>query len=147
MAKFTDASGRDWDLQLTVDSIRRVRGDLGFDLAKLFTPERLGELGDDVVLQVDVLAALTVDQRTQRGVSNQDFAAGMRGQPLEDAMNALTEAAVDFLPRSRAQVMTRVKNRAMELQTAMLAAVVERVEALTIEDLRRQTSFGAKSSD
>ena len=147
MPNFSDASGCTWEVTLTVEQIRRVRQSLGYDLAKLFTPERLGELGEDVVLQVDVLAELTAEQRKLRGVSDAEFGAAMRGQVLEDAIEALLEAAVDFLPRSRGEVMTRVKAKAAELQGAMLQTMLAQVDALTIEDLRQSSRYGERSSE
>lgn len=148
MRTFVDKQNRTWRLELDAGTIKRVRTETGFDLAKMYTPERLGELAEDVVLLVDVLASLVAPQITAAGISGPEFAQGITGDVFDQAVAALLDAGADFLPSTRAEPLRKMTAKAREVETRAVQMVSERIDSLTVEDLlgRLPNNFGASST-
>lgn len=100
MEKWTDPTGSDWLLKITVADVRRIRDCTGFDLSKMFTEGCPGidELFDDIVLVVDVLFCLCESQAEKRNIDGEQFAKLMYGDWLSSACEALMRAIVNFFP-------------------------------------------------
>ena len=100
---FKDAGGRDWTVEVTVASIRRVRALLKIDLLALvkegFKP--LAELLSDPCALVDVLYVLCKVEADARQVSDEDFGRLMAGDVLEAATDAFLGSFADFFPDAR----------------------------------------------
>lgn len=143
MASFRDRAGREWQLTLSVAAMRAVKMQTGFDLARMFTPEAMTALADDPGLMVDVLWVLVAEQRP-KDMAEEDFAAVFDGDALEAAEEALTAAAIDFLPRSRRALMSSVRDKAQEITRARMELVQSRLAELTLDDLLPPQSSGPK---
>lgn len=107
-----DQAGNAWQITLDIDVMRRVRAATGYDLARLFTPEGMEGLAADPVLLCDVVWQCVKPMADAKNVSHADFIKGMRGQAIENAASALVQAAIDFLPPSRAALLTRLRDQA-----------------------------------
>lgn len=108
MARFTDTSGRSWDVRIDVNAIRRVRSAFGLDLAKILaSPDALAALYSDVVQLIDVIYTICKPQATTLGVSDIDFGEGLCGDVLGGAIEAFEQAAIEFLPESRRRTLLR----------------------------------------
>lgn len=130
MAKFTDREGREWSLSITVGDLKPLR-EFGFDLGKITgSGKLLGEVlfGEPEKL-VAVLFHLCERQADQRGVGPEDFAKGIDGSTLEQAGEAMVEAAIDFFPRSR--VAREWKGRMKSLLATMDDMLVERISSVS----------------
>lgn len=134
MRSFKDGQGRDWTIEVTIDSIKRVRDLAKVDLYSLFTTEAQ-RLFSDPVLLVDALYVLCHDQVSSRQMSDIDFGKLFAGDVLEQAAGALLEATVDFFPESRRRILraTIDKSQAMGLQLQERA--METIEAITIAQI------------
>jgi hypothetical protein len=128
-AKFSDQLGREWVLEVTVPAIRKVRAATGYDLARMFTPERLGELTADVLRLVDVLAELCREQFERAGLTKDDFEAGLVGDAFERALDALMAAGSDFLPLAQAEIVRGLWAKTRQAATAMEQAALATIEA------------------
>jgi hypothetical protein len=134
MAMFQDSQGGNWSLIVTVDAIRRVRHETGYDLAAIFTAEGMTKLSD-VVLLVDVLCSLVGGQLAARGLTAAKFGELFDGETLERATNALLAASVDFLPSGRREVIRQLWSKADEVATAATELVGAEIAGLTPERL------------
>lgn len=135
MAEFTDESGRQWQLRIDVNTIRRVRQETGYDLAVMFSAEGLDKLLADVVCLVDVLESLCRGQIETRKLTAEDFAAGLYGAAIESAVNALVEAGIDFLPPARQAAVRQMWAKLLELGRAQEAKVLERLASLDLQTI------------
>ncbi len=112
MSKFTDARGRDWVIVVTVGTIKKVREHLSLDLADL-SQATMDRLATDPCLLVDTLWLIVEADATQRKVSQEGFAEGLVGDPIDLAVSALLGALVDFFPERR-RCLLRETMKAMD---------------------------------
>jgi hypothetical protein len=126
-AEFEDATGRQWNIKITVDDIKRVRRMLGTDILEGGTEKMLARLTSDVVLLCDVIYVLCKPQADAREVSDEDFGRALYGDALDRATEAFLEALTNFIPSRRRKVLRRIRKRADE--------IVEKLEELTEMEL------------
>lgn len=102
MRRFTDNTGRSWVVAVTVDSVRRVRAAIDFDLMRLIDDKRqLARIVRDPVLLCDVLYVVCKPQADEQNVSDEDFGRAMAGDAIEHATEQLLNSLVDFCPSPR----------------------------------------------
>ena len=105
MPKFTDADGREWRVDVTLEEIKQVRADLEIDLLDVGSKELFARLVNDPVLIVDVLYVVLRKEADARSLDAVGFARGLRGDAVDDASRALLEALVAFFPKRRRAVL------------------------------------------
>lgn len=105
MPWFTDADYRTWNVELTLDEIKRVRSQLDVDLLDVGNETLFARLVQDPELIVDVLHVVLGPQCDDQRLDAVAFARGLRGDALDAASQALLEALVDFFPRRRREVL------------------------------------------
>lgn len=104
MQRFTDATGREWPVEINFSTLRRVK-----DLAKLdlLDPEQLKTLGSDLLVMPNVLFATVKPVADQCAVGDEafadllvpvfDVAVGCFFQELEDFFRRLGRTALATL--------------------------------------------------
>jgi len=100
---FKDNTGREWHVELTIASVKRVRRLVGFDLLGDSLAEAMEKLARDPVLLVDVLFAAVQPEAEKAGVTDEQFGESLGGDSLEHATDAFMDALVLFCqnPRER----------------------------------------------
>ena len=151
MKTFTDNKGRTWEIEVTVATVKRVRGLCKVDLNSIVELDRnnrpsaelLERLSSDPVLLVDVLYAVCKSQADKLGVSDMDFGEAMAGDAIEHATTALLEEIIDFFPEGKRLVMQKIlsasrrfseaarKKLETELNSGFESRVVSTLEQLT----------------
>ena len=131
MATFTDKVGRVWTVEISVDTVKRVRTVLDIDLLSIADRESdvLEKLLDDPVMLCNVLFVVVEPQAKEAGVSDEDFGRSLFGDVLDDATKAFLMGLADFFPRRR-----------RELLKAALSKVDEVVDRLSDLAEKRLTS-------
>lgn len=130
MREFTDATGNVWPLAITAGTVKRVQDLLAVDIGQPLagpTPW-ITRFDSDIVFKVDVICAVCRPVMAERGVSDEDFAAGLGGEALYAASMAFWEELTDFFRSLRRSeivaAMSRQREiieRAMELTTAKIS--------------------------
>lgn len=119
MASFKDALGRKWRIGIDVGTIKRVREMVDFDLLSLVEKDgaAIDRLRDDVVLLVNVLYAIVEPQTAAygpwwrrllgigRGITDEEFGRGLRGEFIEQAWELIIEALAAFFPEGRCRML------------------------------------------
>lgn len=96
MAKFVDATGHEWAVVITYDTLFRAKK-AGHDLpAKMEGLDKLAEDLADPLKFFELL--LVVCQPEAAGVASEEFAKRLDGDAAHAAVVAIQEAAVDFFP-------------------------------------------------
>lgn len=120
MRTFTDTAGHTWTVNINVDAIKRVRAACKINLWTIVdNKENLAQLNDPVTL-VDVIFVVCSDEATARTVDDVAFAKALGGDALEAATNALMEALVDFFPKARRMLLSKVLEKGRALETIIL---------------------------
>ena len=83
MHTFKDNAQRTWTLSITIDSIKRVRQELSFNLTRSDFDRMLQELLGDPVQLCDVIFCLIKPEAEKQNVSDADFGRAMAGDTIE----------------------------------------------------------------
>jgi len=126
-ARFTDATGRDWLVEITVDTVRQVRKELDVDLMQAAGGDVLERLAADPVELVDVLFVICRDQAEERGLSDVDFGRSLAGDAIEAATDALIDSIVAFFPPRLRKHLEAIRERQTETLAALDKQVTEKV--------------------
>ena len=145
MRIFSDASGRDWQIALTLGSAARVKDVLGIDLLQPESgdPPLLTRLGTDELLLGEVICCLLADQFDKHKVTAEEVSNSFDGTTLLAAQSAFYEELIDFFRnRGRADRAKMVAAQAKVIEAAVKAAEV-RIDALDVD----QAVSGVMSGD
>ena len=132
MRKFTDSTGRDWELSVNVMTATRVKDQTGVDLLDL---EALSGTLGNVYTLVNVLWILVSKQAEKLGVDDESFGASLAGDAIEAATDSLMEEIINFFPLQRRKVLTMALEKSKSLLTAMTEQAEARIQKLTVGDL------------
>lgn len=105
MKRFNDATGKQWEIDVHLESIERVKDLHKIDLTQLFSNDMalLSRLSEDATTLANVLWNLQVNQ----GAAKSDFLKSLRGDSIESGFRALVEDVIDFFPNARRRELCR----------------------------------------
>jgi hypothetical protein len=137
-----DKIGRDWKVEITVQTVRQVRALLKVDLNELLaailnqeTQPLLDVLSDPVKL-VDLTYCICKEQADELGVTDEHFGRGWAGDFLEAAGDALIAELVFFSPSPQVRaLLATLVNRAKDLVSLQLTRAQKGLAELDLERL------------
>jgi hypothetical protein len=140
MKTFQDNAGHVWSVTLDVTAVRRVKGRLGLNLYGLLDDgfRGLAALVADPLSLCDVLYVLCEDEAQKRGVTDEDFGRGLRGEAITAAARAFHDEFADFYHdplvraglRRTAEARGRLEATLTESAMVGLEAEMARLEGL-----------------
>ncbi len=116
MKTFVDRRNREWTLDISVGSIKRVKSLVDVDLLQAVEGKLIEQLINDPVTLCNIIWALCKDQAMQAGVSEEQFGEAMAGKAIDDATEALLGELTNFFPLHRRQALAA----AVQKQTTIL---------------------------
>lgn len=141
MASFRDASGRDWRVRISVETLRRVKSEhLQVDLLELAGGPLLGRLASDPVLLGDLLATICEKEITDRGLSLSEFGELLAGDTIDAATEALLSAMVDFLPESRRRLLSTARDKMRTAETATIRRAQALIDSIDPEQIATEAT-------
>jgi len=127
MKSFIDSANRTWTINLTIDSVKRVKSFLDVDLLNITSgdPPLLTRLGTDIMLLCDVIFVLVKPQADKLEVTDEAFGSALGGEVIFAAQSAFFDELVDFFRgMGRKDIM-----KALTTQSIVINRTVERVTA------------------
>jgi hypothetical protein len=118
MKPFRDNEGRPWTLDVNVYSIDRVRDLCQVDLCGVVGEgaKEFAAVLDDPIRFAFVLWAMVQGEAETKNVSQESFFKALKGDPLQDAQDALIEELIAFFPkRAVREGLTALFQKSMEL--------------------------------
>lgn len=111
MNTFTDALNREWQIEITIGTARRVKNAEGVDLISALTGTSIFDLTSNPLKFCDVLFEILRPEAVKKNIDEQSFAEGLNGDAIESASKAFLEALIDFSPspEARAALRARIK--------------------------------------
>jgi hypothetical protein len=150
MKIFKDKHKKDWTIELTVGSARRVKAETEIDLINAISLGNDGasiseieKLINDPFKLVDVLFALCRDQAEKDSVSGEQFAELFDADAIEAAANALVEELINFSPAAKRKALMKLYQTAQRI-AAKNEAELEKI--LESDDLEPQIEEALKKS-
>jgi hypothetical protein len=154
MQTFRDNAGRQWQLEVTVAAVKRVRLLNGVDLHRVIAREpknpanpfpNLEEFFEDSIQVADVVWTLVESQAAAAGIDQESFGEALAGAALEAAAVALYNALGDYCPHAPTR---HALKKIGEVRQRLEQQAVARVEALELGagDSVPMASNGASAS-
>ena len=112
MKRFNDATGKQWEFEVDLVSIERVKDDTGVDLTLLFddemkslaavtgNPAQLAAVLWSLIRNPDWLPEVCKGRKLE-------FLKALRGDALEAGAKALMDGVIDFFPSERRRALLR----------------------------------------
>ena len=138
MTSFKDAAGREWRLEINVDTIKRVRGStLKVNLLDVVDRKSalLGQLAEDPVFLVDLLFVLCQPQAEKENVSDVVFGQAMAGDVIEQATTALLEEIANFFPAGKRQILMKMLEKIKAIETQVNQKAQQKLDSPELEQL------------
>lgn len=133
--KFHDNQGGQWVISLTVDTVKEVRNQLGFDLLAIDDQKNLTQLAGDMILLVDVLWLICESQAASRDISSKQFGERLVGDPIEQATSALLRALCDFFPSRRRAILLKSVEKVLAADEVWMTRMEREVESGLIDKM------------
>lgn len=148
---FRDATGREWQISLTVGLAKKIKADLGLDLLAVIKPKNtvLQQLADDPELLCEVIWRLVNQRAEAAGVTQEAWWDAVDDATIDAAAGALIGSLIRFF-RGRGGAIAaavEIQDKAAAKLSATLATLSEdsqideavaRIAAKVMEDARRQ---------
>jgi hypothetical protein len=140
MAAFTDNKHRTWTIEFTVGDFERLRKTCGVDLLDFRTgkSQPIAQLIGDLNKLGQALWLLIADQAELHQVTPEDFARGLTGGALGEAIDALYGGMIDFFQQMHQPAEALLVQKAREVYEAAMEAAGARIRSISTESLFRQ---------
>jgi hypothetical protein len=135
MQTFKDRNGREWGIEITVGSIKRVRDAVKVNLYDLIDDNFAGlrRLLDNPIDLVDVVFVLCEQNAKASGINDVQFGESLSGESISEMADAFTQAFIDFFPdRRRAAVLQKLVAKAKETAAAICEESEKAIESLDV---------------
>ncbi len=147
MKSFNDRDGRSWNIEITVDAIKRVRTLVGVNLLEVIDGKLIDQLAADPILLCDVIYAAVKPQADERQISDEDFGRAMAGDAIERATTAFFDELIDFFPGRRRHLLATAMKKVLHVQDLAITAAEQRLDDPALErQLRELMSSGSSGS-
>lgn len=145
---FVDLSGRTWMLEITAGALKRLREQVGFDLATLVKQKlaALVDLLDDPERFVGALWVLCEQQAARFGLTPEQFPEGFGGSTLEAAGNAFVEAIALFSRNPTRDLLRVWAKKHMEIETKTAKMGTAKLEEIDLDKMLADTINRADSN-
>lgn len=143
MQKFTDCKNREWDLEITVETIDQLRLN-GIDVFEI--EKFVGSLQDPVFL-ARCLFGCVHDQAAERNVDLIEFKKSLRGDVVEQGKEALLAEYVDFFPSSRQPMIRSALDRATLVIQKLADFAAKETESFDADALARKIWTNMKKTN
>lgn len=150
MLTFSDTEGKEWNVHINVDTLRRVKSMLDVNLMDMLKGGLFERLSSDVIFVCDLLYVVCKPQADQRSISSAQFGETLRGDVIEKAVDAMLEDFLNFCPnaRDRKNLATALAKSRMitdEVRTK-IGEVLENIDPKTLLNSQLNRSGSAPAS-
>ena len=137
MKTFTDNAGREWNISVTVDAVKRVRSLLDVDLMEAAAGKLIQQLADNPVLLCDVIYCIVKPQADEKEITDEDFGKTMAGDAIDQATAAFLEDLVNFFPSRKREMLQKVLVKLKNLEAIAAEVVHKRLDSPELETQMR----------
>jgi hypothetical protein len=132
MRTFADKKGREWSIEITIGSIKRVRDLLGLNLAQPYdgSPPLQARLASDIIAFCDALYALVKPQADEAGIDDAKFAELIHGDAILKASDAFWEEWRDFFQSAGRTDAAKAISKQRQMTRLAVETAEKRVEQI-----------------
>ena len=138
MKTFKDMNGKEYAIQLTIGTVKKLRDTINFDLLNLIPSEGANkhvvlELYDDDVLTAQVVYN-TLSDEMKGGATEEEFINKIDGECIASIKDALLEEIKNFFLKSKRRELVDAMKKFSELQKEMKANQLKMVTELDVKE-------------
>ena len=140
MPSFLDASGREWNVTITVEELAAVKDSLDVHLTKLVDEDitKLFALVADPIECVNVLWVICKSQAEARGIDQKQFARGFAGESFELAGRCLIRAVFNFFQPSRRDPLIRLVEKTEQAMDQAMAQAAKKIDEISTDTIAKE---------
>ncbi len=131
MHSFKDSLGQEWNLKITIGTMRRIKSELDLDLAAMMQKAE----GVDLMTFVDILYVICREQCVDAGISDEQFGERLYGDGLESASDAFMNAYADFCPSHQRKLLQAMMAKIEQGRGEETEKMMEKLESSTFSEL------------
>jgi len=148
MEKFKDNKGREWEIEINIASIKKVKRLIDVDLMQSLDGKFLQELSKDVVRMIDTIYVLISAQADAEGVTDEMFGESLAGDAVDAAINAFLDELVNFCPAQKRTLLQTVLTKIRGLEKTQIAAAQTLVDSVEFDEiLSQEINVGGSSTN
>lgn len=133
MPQFTDTKSRVWHLELSIGLALAIRAKLKVDFLNLLDGKALDAVSRSDETLVNVLWLICAEQAQAAGVDEVEFAMGLGGDALGEAIEALLEALVLFTRPDNRPAIQKVLAKVREVHGRQVQLAVRKCDSPAME--------------
>lgn len=135
MGIFVDSKKREWELEVTIGGINRVKSRCKLELLDFGKDGFLKTLIDDPLMQAEMFWALLEPQAKEQSITKDDFADSLTGEIIDDMTKVFLEEITDFFRGSKKTAAKTVLAKTNLLVETAYADVAEKAESLNVKEI------------
>jgi len=132
MTKFRGASGREWDIHLTLGKIKEIKSKHGIDLLAPWDGQVINEITDNILVFAEIMS---VSVALSSVAEAELLADDLRGEALEAAVTAFVEELSDFFLAGKRELLLLMYRKGMEGLQKSLPEIAKRLDSVISETL------------
>ena len=110
MKTFTDNKGRNWNIEINIATVKRLKG-FNINLMDAIRGDLIKEVSDDPIYLADLIFYICKPQADELKISDEDFGSALAGDAIQNATDALLDELIDFFPPGKRQVLRKAWTR------------------------------------
>lgn len=136
MTSFKLPSGAEIGVQITVNTLRKLKSELSIDLAKVFETDLLISLYSDPILLCDVLYVCCQPSLDRLKIDDVQFGELLAsGDTISAATDAFMEALVLFTPPGSRPAIAKAVTKIREMEKKQTQLAIARIESPAMDQM------------
>lgn len=135
MRVIKDLKGRQWELQITVGTIKRVRSKLDMDLYNIGDEGFIKTIIDDPIKLIELFWVILEDEVEKQEIDEAEFCKGWAGEVIEIATNLFIEELIEFFPPKKRMPVEKMWKKLRSLEEKVYKKVEIEVENISEDDI------------
>lgn len=129
---FKDTESREYECKVTLATVIALKK-IGVNLNNIADGDLLTRLADDPELLVSALYLICEGSITKHGLTSEQFAAGLGGDAMADAIAAMWDAIASFSPPPQRAALRKIWQKTQEINRLDMEKVSVVIDNLTPE--------------
>lgn len=138
MRSFIDDHKRQWDIRVTIGSVKKIKSRCNIDLFDFGKDGFLKTLIEDHNIMADIYWILLEKQAKENEIDLDSFLDGLAGDTLPLALKAFLDDLIDFFQGSKKKAAKTVLAKTNDLVEMAYDDVAEKAELLNVEKIYQE---------
>lgn len=135
MRVIKDLKGREWELQITVGTVKRVRSYCDLDLYNIGDSGFIKIIIDEPIKLIEMFWTIFEDQAKAKEIDEKEFCEGWAGDIIDEATKIFLDELIEFFPEKKRQPARKLLEKLEALAIKAYSRVEAECDSLSEEDM------------